>query len=688
MHQAGRHELSILRHSSLAFAAAALLLFLACLWLAPSGGAPVGHRSVAEFDRLYGYVGSDDQRWAHFLALFAATAFSWLAFVLSRRNRLPEQSRRPFAALGGAAAVAVAAAWLLAYGFWIPFPLVGWAAVLSLCWFLLVLQAPRLSLRGFERVLTAMIGIYVALLVVPGMLVRFIPLLEIAPDALAQLEAHLAWLPMRGSAIAAGQQFFREVSLGYGLLMPSIMSVVDAKLHGLSIGTELRFVQGCQVLFCVLGAWAYLAYRPRNYLGILAALLLAGPYWASGGLGIWHPNQTGFRSLGLPAGLLALAIAGRLPPAKAAGWLGLAAAVAGLMNLETAVALSVGFVVFLVLRTRTVPWLLLLRIAGAAVLALAAYLVVYRLALGRNAFSFESVDLAVLIGRAASGAFGLRFFTSGYEGEGYYLVPFVLFMLAHASYVVIDGFRRLGGAVLPVHAALRAAIAATLLVWLAYYFNSPNWWQLWTHLFLYGFLVIDHVDRRRFGIGSAARTSRRDRLRRLRIAPATLLLLLFLALLVPHTNRHLLKYASGFMYPHWLASAGELTLVSDILMPRDMAAALEKKAATLRELHAAAQGRLVYFTFNVAFTPSLSSLFQRAPYRDMFGEIQGDAAFGGVIADLISQRPATILIDSPEGVLAVSGPRKDYQERIRAAIAPAYRVVAVEDGWQIWRPSR
>jgi hypothetical protein len=47
-----------------------------------------------------------------------------------------------------------------------------------------------------------------------------------------------------------------------------------------------------------------------------------------------------------------------------------------------------------------------------------------------------------------------------------------------------------------------------------------------------------------------------------------------------------------------------------------------------------------------------------------------------------------ILIDAPTGPLALSGPRKELQERLRAAIRPAYRPTETIDGWQVWRPSR
>jgi hypothetical protein len=227
-----------------------------------------------------------------------------------------------------------------------------------------------------------------------------------------------------------------------------------------------------------------------------------------------------------------------------------------------------------------------------------------------------------------------------------------------------------------------------LIAWLAYYFNTPNWWQIWTHLFLYGFLVIDLIERRRLGIGTTSTSvSVAGRVGRMRVHLPVLLLLLFLSVLIPHTNRHLIKYTVEFMYPHWIADSQGAKVVSGVLMPRDVANAFEANAERLKKMYMQADGKLVYLTFNTGFMPAMSRRFQPAPYRDMFGEIPGDIAFDGAIRELLRRRPEVILVDAPEGVLAVSGPRKEYQARLRAAISRAYRIEGTEDGWQIWRPS-
>ena len=674
-------------HSSICFAAAALLLFVLCIGLLPAGTSEAGNQLVREQVQQYGFVPSGDQRRAHLVALIAVAVFSAISFLHGRRGGVTGQKLRLVPRFGAAACILLAALGLIGYLFLVPGLVVGCAAAAAISFLLFVIAAPHLRAPALERAVIALIGGYLAVLIVPGLLVHPIPLMEIAAIDLAQFENHLHSLLWRGAAIAAGQDFFRELPLHYGVLMPSIMSVAEARGQGLSIAEQLRFVQAGQVLFSLAAVCAYLAYRPRNYVGVLAALLLAGPYWAAAGLGIWHPNQTGFRSLGLPLGMLGLMLAGRLPPKRAAWWLGAVAGAALLLNLETAVAVSAAFVVFAVVRTRTTAFTLLLRMAAAAALAIVAYLVIYRLALGRLPFSAQSVELLSTAKRFAGGDFGARLFSAGHWGEGYYVVPFALLMFGHAMYVVIDGFRQLGRGALPLRAALRVSVALTLILWLAYYFNFPNWWQIWTHLFLYGFLVIDALDRRLFGIGtSSSAQPLATRFARMRVAPALFILLFFLAVLIPYTNGHLLKYMSAFMYPRWLGDVHEVSVLSGILLPKDKADLLQRKAEKLKELHAAARGGLVYLTFNVAFMPRLTGLYQPAPYRDMFAEIQGDLAFDQVMSNLLKRRPEVILIDAATGPLAVSGPRKDFQDRLRSAVSPAYRVAATEDGWQVWRP--
>jgi hypothetical protein len=283
---------------------------------------------------------------------------------------------------------------------------------------------------------------------------------------------------------------------------------------------------------------------------------------------------------------------------------------------------------------------------------------------------------------------GLRLFDPGGERENLYIVPFAFIMFSHAIYIVISSFMKLGHRKLTQHESMRAAIATILLVWLSYYFRLPNWLQIWTHLFLYGFLIIDTMDSRLFAIGfsgeAQAEQSIAARLRNMRIAPARLVLLLFLGLMIIHTNRNLLKYTEDFMYPNWVRVPHNASIVSDILLPKDMADALVAKAKKLAELNVAKKASLVYLTFNVSFMPELTGLFERNPERNLWLQIPGDRAFEATIEKILERHPDVVLIDAPDGPLAVTGERKVFQDHVRQAVSGEYRLSSTEDGWQIW----
>ena len=510
-----------------------MLIFLLCLAAIPVHQETGNGRYVTEVVRQYQFTGDNDQLTAHALTLLAVTFFSAIAFILARRNAV-SLSDRIFAWKPGIlTSVSFFILGLIVYFFWLPRWVVIDAAIFFTLWALFVAAAPYLSVRTINLTTVALIGGYFTMLVVPGFLVHPIALMSADPVALSQFELHLLHLTMPGHEIASGLNFFDQLPMEYGLLSPSIMSVIDRFHHDMTLGNQLRFVQVWQLLFSVGAVVAYFSFRSRNLLGILFAMLLAGPYWATAGLGIWHPNQTGMRSIGLPLGILAIAFAGRLTTTQAALWLGGVAGLVLLSNLETSIAISVGFVVYFIVRTRDIPIKAALYAIAGFVGALLAYGALYSLAMGRLPMALHLGDVLGFVRPLSSAGIGDggRLFNPGVEKENLYIVPFALIMFGNAIYIVIASFIKLGHRKLSQRESMRAAIATILLVWLAYYFRIPNWWQIWTHLFLYGFLIVETMDPRLFAIGfpREAGLSVTARLRSMRIAPGRLVLLFFWA---------------------------------------------------------------------------------------------------------------------------------------------------------------
>ena len=672
----------------LIFTAVVIAVFFLVFLTFPMSAPGTKLKLVSELVRQYGMVGSYDQRTAFVCSLIAICIFSWAAFLVGKSDNVTIKLNSFIPDVSLWLALLITIVGLAIYSRLLPMLQVSLAAALACGFFIFVLLARYIPRRPFELVLLALIGAYVALVVVPGLLVWPVPFAVNDPGAIAQLELHLLALVQPGSAIAAGQKLFREIPFSYGLLMPSMISVIESRIVSLTVGDHVRFVQYCQIAFSFTAVAAYFCYRPRNYLGILAALLLAAPYWSSAGLGIWHPNQTGMRSLTLPLGILALTLLGRLRPNLAAWSLGAIGMIALLINVETTVAVGVGFIVYFSLRTRGIPYAAVARMSTSAAVIFCAYLLCYRFALGRLPFGIDLGSILVTLRAHVTGDIGQRLFTAGPWAEGYYIVPFALVMFTHAIYVVIAAYQRLGSGPLSHQQSLKAAIATVLIVWFSYYFNMPNWWQIWTHFFLYGFLLMDLLDLRLFGIGRVWRNSNTARsfdwrlpARLLRIAP-----LFLLSVVVIHTNSNLAYFTRDFVTPSWMRGDHDASVVSEVLVSRAAANALKEKTTKLRELYDANPGKVRYLTFNVEFVPMMTRIFEPAPFRSLWGSVAGDDALDPSIDELTASHPTAILIDAPTGPLAVTGEREHFQNRVRVSVSRNYHLSETLSGWEIYRP--
>lgn len=641
----------------------------------------------AEFLREYGYSqGSYDQRSAHLSAVFAVAVLSAVGFIAAN-FRLVRGSGRAGPTVNLWVCLVATLALYAVYRALVPGRFNTVALILAAAFFLFVILAPRVKQHSVEVFVLLLIGGYAAVLIVPGFTAWPIPLLQGDPNSLAQVELHLNSLTQPGVNIAAGQNFFDQIPFSYGFLMPSILSVIDRRFGPTDVGDQIRFVQVCQVLFSVLAIAGYLCCRPRSYLGALAAILLAGPYWASAGIGEWHPNQTGFRSLTLPLSMLALVFAGRQRPQNAAWELGAVGGLSLLINFETTVAVGVGYLVYMGLRMRQQLMVPVLRMAAAGFSVIVAYFVIYRLALGRLPFSSHLLSNFTPLSELTSGEIGLRLFTAGVWKENYYVVAFAFVMFIHAIYVVIDAFIRLGSGPLPHRPAFRAAAAVILIIWFAYYFNLPNWWQIWTYYCLYGYLLIDLFEPRLFALGRWTQRPLRELIwRPMRSQVSRIVPMIMLAFMIPFTNYDLLQYTRGFLYPPWFRTDHDAGVVSGILVPRPMADELREKVEKLEKVYRASGGRTIYLTFDVSFVPMMSRIFMPVPERNLWGYIPGGPDFDRTIDAIAAKRPEAILIDAPVGPLAVPGARKDFQDHVRRSLSRSYHLSETEAGWQIWRP--
>ncbi len=358
--------------------AAVMAVFLVVFLIAPVA-APGSRMMTAEFIKQYEFESSYDQRQGFLFAVLTISVMSAAAYFLGRRKMPHEAGPNSLPAVGLLVSAAATAIVLAVYARLIQGWIVNAATVLAIGVFTFVIVAPYIQRRAIDLIALILIGVLLSMVVLPGFIINPIYWPVSDGDSIAQIELHINSLVQPGSNVAAGQNFFSDITFGYGVLMPSILSVIERRFGQFTVGGHAAFVQWCQVAFVVIGTLSYFVFRPRNYVGVLVALMLAAPYWATTGLGIWHPNQTGLRSLTLPLGILTIAFCARLPLNWAAAYLGAIEMICLLINPETAVAVGAGMVVYLVLRTRTIPIVAFLWMAASAIATFILYLLLYKL---------------------------------------------------------------------------------------------------------------------------------------------------------------------------------------------------------------------------------------------------------------------------------------------------------------------
>jgi hypothetical protein len=156
-------------------------------------------------------------------------------------------------------------------------------------------------------------------------------------------------------------------------------------------------------------------------------------------------------------------------------------------NLETGACVTAAFGAFLVLRTSgRSSGLDLLRAGSLFACGLAAAFlllaIIVRIGLGYWPAPVAVFESFPLIGYFAGGYGGLKLTQ---------IDPLACLIFVHALFVVVYGIVRWQQEDLDGRSACRIAIATLTVLWSAYYFKGPHFWNVWSLLFLYGFLLGD-----------------------------------------------------------------------------------------------------------------------------------------------------------------------------------------------------
>jgi GDSL-like Lipase/Acylhydrolase family len=596
------------------------------------------------------FYDSRGQRLAH-LAMTAGAAVSFILPSLTRTaGRVPKRAGRGLVLLAALAVVGVAVAgagWTeLAIGAALG---AGFAA-----------GARALRRRVVDRTCAVLVGVVLLGATIPGWLKR----LNLSAAVPAWVEWHYSTVLGPADLLAAGWRLGAEVPPAYGLL-PAVVIAGLERLRGtaLEMGDYVRGIQALQVPMLVGCAVLYHRYTRRRWAFTFFGLVLLVPWYHSTQQGLLFPNQTPLRMIGIPLAAAAITAVRRLPSSGAAFPLGLVAGMALLLNVECGIAVTAGVAAFLWQRrepdTGVIP--LLVRAGLGALAALVVAVAVCRAVLGTWLRPRDLAAMAETVRLVA---------TSGFSGSPLTVDPLALLMFGHAVVVLCLVARSGGHGPSP---AFRAFVAAALVVWFAYYANRPMLWNLAAFHVLYAFLAIDLLR-------ALAASLVRGRVN----GAAVLAAAAFAGVLVPAMCRSY-SWAQPWRVAGWMEPLPQMetAVVSGVLLEKEWAEELASRAASLRRR--SPERRALYFSSDSYLVSKLSGVLPPLPFLDTLNAAITRSRYDGLLSGIAEREVESLFFDPPGSRSDEESPFRGLFQMLRRDLAPDYRRVGVEGGWEVWR---
>jgi hypothetical protein len=685
----------------IAFAITFLLLaMLVALLLVPQDQTEMLRTFTPEHIELLDMFDSRGQQRAHRVLVVLLAALGVAAFVSRRRGatRVPQSNVSTFATvlrdIAGVGVLAGIAIWLFldqsslprnnyyaVQGTYYPLALIpsgvsqilamaaGAVAVLACCW-----AARQRAIGKWARALTITSGLVLLTYVVLVCATAFAlapDLSAFTADGVSAIEWHYSGNLGAGDHLASGMPL-SDVPLNAGLLSALLLAISERALRILSFGTHIRIVQALQITFIALAAAAFWQwYRPR-WLPALLAMLLVLPWIMPLHVAILYPNQSAWRFLGLAGAVLALASLYRAQPARSAGYLGVVAGAAIAWNVESGLCASAAFATFLILRRSTGRSGnagligIALRFGCGLALAFAALAILIRAGLGYWPDPFALLDSFPLIGQFAGGYGGIRLAR---------IDPLACLVFAHALFAVVRGLLEWRHGHLDHRNACRIAFATLIVLWSAYYFKAPHLWNLWSLLFLYGFLLGDLLPVR---LSSLARRPAGRVLAS--FSGAAVALIVLPAILFSNALTVRSELSAARVWASGRECSGKIT--SGICLSQQHGDALDEKAASLAALLDAHKGA-IYLTSNSYFMPLMTGAFQPLRERDAFLLTLSNADFQQLVAELRRLDPSCLVFDAPDSVFQGSVFHRKFYQRLRSAVPVSYSKQESVPGWDV-----
>ena len=521
-----------------------------------------------------------------------------------------------------------------------------------------------------KRLLWLACAAYVLFLMVPGLVER-IPLFNVNWAMVTYLECSHGPMILDAFKLAAGQQLFHDFTVYYGALRAVLLAIYMRIFGTLDIGGIFRVLQIFQILFCLAAVAAYaIWYRNRPIL-LLFALLLTLPWIHNNHAAILFSNHAAWRFLGLAVGVLVLVLLRNASPTKAAVWLGFADSLLILNNPETGICLTLGYWVFLLTRATSlrlghIARSILLFVVGGIV-GFALFLLILALGLNQSpALSDWALMFRYILQQSA-----------GFAGRKYYFDPFALLIFAHCAYTIVHTAIHRLSAQLSWRQAVRAAIAATTLLWFAYYVNGPERWYLWTYQFLYGFFLSTYLHpmllRKKVPLLRAAHYR-------------AVLFSVVVGPVLVGSNYQALYSVTQAARLQFGQTAKEGVAVSGVWLRPKIASFLQSKADYLSAT--ARTGSVAYVTADSYFMPMLTGIDARLAVTDPYYGTMEKKDYAPLMESILRSKPDRILFDEPTAEFDWPVPQKKFFDRVQQSLAPVFEYKKSEGGWRVYERVR
>jgi hypothetical protein len=486
-------------------------------------------------------------------------------------------------------------------------------------------------------------------------------------------QAHYATVIAPGDLLAAGRVLGADVQATYGLALPVLAATGERVFGLLSLGGYVHLLQGLQAVYLLLATFLFWRHVRGRWLLVLLALAMVFPWYHFNHRGLFYPNQTPWRMIAIPLAALAVGLLRDRAPGVAALALGGVSGAALLFNPESGLAVTAGNLTYLGFRyrllTRPLPRA---RLAQLAVLFPAGFLA---------SFALLATVIRVSLGywvsvRALPQLWHtiVLVFVGGFDGRPLTNNPWPVLIFAHAAFVLVHTALKRGSG---FPQSFRTFVAATLVVWFAYYANRPHSWNLSSFYLLYGFLFIDSL---RFVVLNLRGRRRADDLV---VATVAALVLIILPNLCHFAAKGARQVAAG-MRAGWRKDRGAGgRLASGVYLPEPGATELLQKAAFIRSL--ALSRPPVYLTSDSYLVPKLAGAFPPLPVVDACWETTTRMDYDRLLAVLTRPGHEFIYFDAPGTLAHDNTTCWEFYARVRLDLEPRFERSGVEQGWEVWR---